>query len=41
MQYEVERSDSESPDPSLAQMTRKATFHSIKESKGFFLMVEG
>ena len=41
MQYEVERRSSESPDPSLAQMTGKAISILSKNQKGFFLMIEG
>lgn len=41
MQYEVERSGSESPDPCLAQMTGKAISILSKNQNGFFLMVEG
>ncbi|MBN1235365.1 MAG: alkaline phosphatase [Methanotrichaceae archaeon] len=41
MQYELERSSSQEMDPSLAEMTKKATAILSKNARGFFLMVEG
>ncbi len=41
MQYEVERISSEEMQPSLALMTEKAIEILSKNTKGFFLMVEG
>ena len=41
MQYEVERDQSSDGEPSLTEMTEKAIKILKKNSKGFFLMVEG
>ena len=41
MQYEVERDQSSNGEPSLTEMTEKAIKILKKNSKGFFLMVEG
>jgi len=41
LQYELERQSAKEMDPSLAEMTEKAIGILSKNSKGFFLMVEG
>ena len=41
MQYEAEREDDAAGEPSLAEMVEKAIQMLRKNSKGFFLFVEG